>query len=218
MHTNCQFITVSHWNFSKVSVRKRRKVTHEWISKWALSSPSPPCKLNLRGDVFSKLPIMSSKQFSLKSVQNVGHAVHKAALCYPLTAVMISTIPLQSVCISFFLVSLVFPSLLPFFFSSLSFSLSLQTQTKLEHAHIRQLEQSLLLEKSRAESLQKDLEKRRVKSTSSFPVATVCVVLWLFASFVDIDGTAQSYATKLTYTQPRGAINTNSSESRLTVY
>uniref|UniRef100_A0A3Q1AP12 CAP-Gly domain-containing protein n=1 Tax=Amphiprion ocellaris TaxID=80972 RepID=A0A3Q1AP12_AMPOC len=37
----------------------------------------------------------------------------------------------------------------------------LETQTKLEHAHIRQLEQSLLLEKSRAEELQKELEKRR---------------------------------------------------------
>ncbi|XP_071375980.1 CAP-Gly domain-containing linker protein 2 [Centroberyx affinis] len=37
----------------------------------------------------------------------------------------------------------------------------LETQTKLEHAHIRQLEQSLLLEKSRAEALQKDLEKKR---------------------------------------------------------
>uniref|UniRef100_A0A8C4H9F6 CAP-Gly domain-containing protein n=1 Tax=Dicentrarchus labrax TaxID=13489 RepID=A0A8C4H9F6_DICLA len=37
----------------------------------------------------------------------------------------------------------------------------LETQTKLEHAHIRQLEQCLLLEKSRVETLQKDLEKRR---------------------------------------------------------
>ncbi|XP_028277553.1 CAP-Gly domain-containing linker protein 2 isoform X1 [Parambassis ranga] len=37
----------------------------------------------------------------------------------------------------------------------------LETQTKLEHAHIRQLEKSLLLEKSRAGALQKDLEKRR---------------------------------------------------------
>ncbi|XP_033505132.1 CAP-Gly domain-containing linker protein 2 isoform X1 [Epinephelus lanceolatus] len=37
----------------------------------------------------------------------------------------------------------------------------LETQRKLERAHIRQLEQSLLLEKSRAELLQKDLEKRR---------------------------------------------------------
>uniref|UniRef100_A0A667XDA2 CAP-Gly domain containing linker protein 2 n=1 Tax=Myripristis murdjan TaxID=586833 RepID=A0A667XDA2_9TELE len=37
----------------------------------------------------------------------------------------------------------------------------LETQTKLEHAHIRQLEQSLLLEKSRAEALQKELEKKR---------------------------------------------------------
>ncbi|KAG8008497.1 CAP-Gly domain-containing linker protein 2, partial [Nibea albiflora] len=37
----------------------------------------------------------------------------------------------------------------------------LETQTKLEHAHIRQLEQSLFLEKSRAEMLQKELEKRR---------------------------------------------------------
>ncbi|XP_076606271.1 CAP-Gly domain-containing linker protein 2 isoform X2 [Chaetodon auriga] len=37
----------------------------------------------------------------------------------------------------------------------------LESQKKLEHAHIRQLEQSLLLEKSRAERLQKDLEKRR---------------------------------------------------------
>ncbi|XP_062288456.1 CAP-Gly domain-containing linker protein 2 [Scomber scombrus] len=37
----------------------------------------------------------------------------------------------------------------------------LETQTKMEHAHIRQLEQSLLLEKSRAEGLHKELEKRR---------------------------------------------------------
>ncbi|KAM3869003.1 CAP-Gly domain-containing linker protein 2 [Diretmus argenteus] len=37
----------------------------------------------------------------------------------------------------------------------------LETQTKLEHAHIRQLEQSLLLEKSRAETLHKELEKKR---------------------------------------------------------
>ncbi|KAM9846750.1 CAP-Gly domain-containing linker protein 2 [Aulostomus maculatus] len=37
----------------------------------------------------------------------------------------------------------------------------LETQTKLEHAHIRQLEQLLLAEKSRAEALQKELEKRR---------------------------------------------------------
>nr|XP_046267741.1 CAP-Gly domain-containing linker protein 2 isoform X1 [Scatophagus argus] len=37
----------------------------------------------------------------------------------------------------------------------------LETQTKLEHAHIRQLEQSLFLEKSRAEMLQKNLEKWR---------------------------------------------------------
>ncbi|KAM9347924.1 CAP-Gly domain-containing linker protein 2 [Symphorus nematophorus] len=37
----------------------------------------------------------------------------------------------------------------------------LETQTKLEHAHIRQLEQCLLYEKSRAETLQKELEKRR---------------------------------------------------------
>uniref|UniRef100_A0A8C6PQ93 CAP-Gly domain containing linker protein 2 n=1 Tax=Nothobranchius furzeri TaxID=105023 RepID=A0A8C6PQ93_NOTFU len=37
----------------------------------------------------------------------------------------------------------------------------LETQTKLEHAHIRQLEQSLLLEKSSAETLQRELERRR---------------------------------------------------------
>ncbi|XP_032389765.1 CAP-Gly domain-containing linker protein 2 isoform X4 [Etheostoma spectabile] len=37
----------------------------------------------------------------------------------------------------------------------------LETQRKMERAHIRQLEQSLLLEKSRAEVLQKDLDKRR---------------------------------------------------------
>ncbi|XP_029304577.1 CAP-Gly domain-containing linker protein 2 isoform X2 [Cottoperca gobio] len=37
----------------------------------------------------------------------------------------------------------------------------LETQRKLERSHIRQLEQSLLLEKSRAEALHKDLEKRR---------------------------------------------------------
>ncbi|XP_069572085.1 CAP-Gly domain-containing linker protein 2 isoform X1 [Brachyistius frenatus] len=37
----------------------------------------------------------------------------------------------------------------------------LETQTKMEHAHIRQLERSLLLEKSRAVELQRQLEKRR---------------------------------------------------------
>ncbi|XP_067348183.1 CAP-Gly domain-containing linker protein 2 isoform X2 [Channa argus] len=37
----------------------------------------------------------------------------------------------------------------------------LETQTKLEHAHILQLERILLLEKSRAEALQKELERRR---------------------------------------------------------
>ncbi|XP_031729939.1 CAP-Gly domain-containing linker protein 2 isoform X2 [Anarrhichthys ocellatus] len=37
----------------------------------------------------------------------------------------------------------------------------LETQRKSERGHIRQLEQSLLLEKSRAEVLQRDLEKRR---------------------------------------------------------
>ncbi|KAI3373997.1 hypothetical protein L3Q82_022563, partial [Scortum barcoo] len=37
----------------------------------------------------------------------------------------------------------------------------LETQTKLEHAHIRQLEQSLLLEKSKAEALHRELERRR---------------------------------------------------------
>ncbi|XP_062261923.1 CAP-Gly domain-containing linker protein 2 isoform X1 [Platichthys flesus] len=37
----------------------------------------------------------------------------------------------------------------------------LETQTKMEHAHIRRLEQSLYLEKSRAEALHKDLERRR---------------------------------------------------------
>ncbi|XP_033969931.1 CAP-Gly domain-containing linker protein 2 isoform X2 [Trematomus bernacchii] len=37
----------------------------------------------------------------------------------------------------------------------------LETQRKMERAHIRQLEQSLLLEKSRAEGLHKDVEKRR---------------------------------------------------------
>ncbi|XP_035998677.1 CAP-Gly domain-containing linker protein 2 isoform X4 [Fundulus heteroclitus] len=37
----------------------------------------------------------------------------------------------------------------------------LETQTKLEHAHIRQLEQSLLLEQSRAEALLKELQRRR---------------------------------------------------------
>ncbi|KAJ8275836.1 hypothetical protein COCON_G00075880 [Conger conger] len=37
----------------------------------------------------------------------------------------------------------------------------LETQTKLEHARIRQLEQSLLLEKSKAEKLLKELEEKR---------------------------------------------------------
>ncbi|KAL4660577.1 CAP-Gly domain-containing linker protein 2 isoform X1 [Arapaima gigas] len=37
----------------------------------------------------------------------------------------------------------------------------LETQTKLEHARIRQLEQTLLLEKSKAEKLQRELEEKR---------------------------------------------------------
>lgn len=50
---------------------------------------------------------------------------------------------------------------------SLSFSRSLslslpQTQTELEHARIRQLEHSLLLEISKVESLQKELDEKRV--------------------------------------------------------
>ncbi|KAG7280136.1 hypothetical protein CRUP_003763 [Coryphaenoides rupestris] len=41
-----------------------------------------------------------------------------------------------------------------------------QTQTKLEHAHIKELEQSLLFEKTKAERLQRDLEDTRVATVS----------------------------------------------------
>ncbi|XP_064793333.1 CAP-Gly domain-containing linker protein 1 isoform X6 [Oncorhynchus masou masou] len=42
----------------------------------------------------------------------------------------------------------------------------LETQTKLEHAHIKELEQSLLFEKTKAEKLQKELEDTRVATVS----------------------------------------------------
>ncbi|CAL8318295.1 unnamed protein product [Lota lota] len=42
----------------------------------------------------------------------------------------------------------------------------LETQTKLEHAHIKELEQSLLFEKTKAERLQRDLEDNRVATVS----------------------------------------------------
>uniref|UniRef100_A0A6Q2Z8W5 CAP-Gly domain-containing protein n=1 Tax=Esox lucius TaxID=8010 RepID=A0A6Q2Z8W5_ESOLU len=42
----------------------------------------------------------------------------------------------------------------------------LETQTKLEHAHIKELEQSLLFEKTKAEKLQRDLEDTRVATVS----------------------------------------------------
>ncbi|KAM6976223.1 CAP-Gly domain-containing linker protein 1 [Tautogolabrus adspersus] len=42
----------------------------------------------------------------------------------------------------------------------------LETQTRLEHAHIKELEQSLLFEKTKAEKLQRDLEDTRVATVS----------------------------------------------------
>ncbi|CAL8278227.1 unnamed protein product [Merluccius merluccius] len=42
----------------------------------------------------------------------------------------------------------------------------LETQTKLEHAHIKELEQSLLFEKTKADRLQRDLEDTRVATVS----------------------------------------------------
>ncbi|CDQ79104.1 unnamed protein product [Oncorhynchus mykiss] len=42
----------------------------------------------------------------------------------------------------------------------------LETQTKLEHAHIKELEQSLLFEKTKADKLQRDLEDTRVATVS----------------------------------------------------
>ena len=50
-----------------------------------------------------------------------------------------------------------FPSPLFFFFSVCD-----QTQTQLEHARIRELEQSLLFEKAQAEKLLRELEDTRV--------------------------------------------------------
>ncbi|XP_035035287.2 CAP-Gly domain-containing linker protein 2 isoform X4 [Hippoglossus stenolepis] len=50
----------------------------------------------------------------------------------------------------------------------------LETQTKMEHAHIRRLEQSLYLEKSRAEALHKDLERRRVLPLCSDGCSSLC--------------------------------------------
>ncbi|XP_062418124.1 CAP-Gly domain-containing linker protein 1 isoform X4 [Pungitius pungitius] len=42
----------------------------------------------------------------------------------------------------------------------------LETQTRLEHAHIKELEQSLLFEKTKAEKLQRELEDHRVATVS----------------------------------------------------
>ncbi|XP_061589824.1 CAP-Gly domain-containing linker protein 1 isoform X2 [Cololabis saira] len=42
----------------------------------------------------------------------------------------------------------------------------LETQTRLEHAHIKELEQSLFFEKTKAEKLQRDLEDARVATVS----------------------------------------------------
>ncbi|XP_071060524.1 CAP-Gly domain-containing linker protein 1 isoform X5 [Pseudochaenichthys georgianus] len=42
----------------------------------------------------------------------------------------------------------------------------LETQTRLEHAHIKELEQSLLFEKTKAEKLQRELEDNRVATVS----------------------------------------------------
>ncbi|XP_040915092.1 CAP-Gly domain-containing linker protein 1 isoform X1 [Toxotes jaculatrix] len=42
----------------------------------------------------------------------------------------------------------------------------LETQTRLEHAHVKELEQSLLFEKTKAEKLQRDLEDTRVATVS----------------------------------------------------
>ncbi|KAM8886319.1 CAP-Gly domain-containing linker protein 1 isoform 5-T17 [Spinachia spinachia] len=42
----------------------------------------------------------------------------------------------------------------------------LETQTRLEHAHIKELEQSLLFEKTKAEKLQRELEDNRVTTVS----------------------------------------------------
>ncbi|XP_037835376.1 CAP-Gly domain-containing linker protein 1 isoform X2 [Kryptolebias marmoratus] len=42
----------------------------------------------------------------------------------------------------------------------------LETQTRLEHVHIKELEQSLLFEKTKAEKLQRDLEDSRVATVS----------------------------------------------------
>nr|XP_004566987.1 CAP-Gly domain-containing linker protein 1 isoform X1 [Maylandia zebra]XP_004566988.1 CAP-Gly domain-containing linker protein 1 isoform X1 [Maylandia zebra]XP_004566989.1 CAP-Gly domain-containing linker protein 1 isoform X1 [Maylandia zebra] len=42
----------------------------------------------------------------------------------------------------------------------------LETQTRLEHVHIKELEQSLLFEKTKAEKLQRDLEDTRVATVS----------------------------------------------------
>ncbi|TMS03787.1 CAP-Gly domain-containing linker protein 1 [Larimichthys crocea] len=42
----------------------------------------------------------------------------------------------------------------------------LETQTRLEHAHIKELEQSLLFEKTKAEKLQRELEDTRVATVS----------------------------------------------------
>ncbi|KAK7895495.1 hypothetical protein WMY93_020820 [Mugilogobius chulae] len=42
----------------------------------------------------------------------------------------------------------------------------LETQTRLEHAHIKELEQSLLFEKTKADKLQRDLEDARVATVS----------------------------------------------------
>lgn len=75
-----------------------------------------------------------------------------------------------------------FLSLPPFPYSHLHcsfFPLCEQTQTQLEHARIRELEQSLLFEKAQAEKLLRELEDTRVMDPPLPCLQTACTALVL---------------------------------------
>lgn len=83
--------------------------------------------------------------------------------------------------------SLVLSCLLSFL-PLVSFLMCDQTQTQLEHARIRELEQSLLFEKTQAAKLLRELEESRVIHPTTFaapPHASQCLQIQLLAGYVD---------------------------------
>lgn len=76
-----------------------------------------------------------------------------------------------------------------------SFPLCDQTQTQLEHARIRELEQSLLFEKAQAEKLLRELEDTRVihchlpcLQNSACPTLMLVIPLWVSFWFMQLIG------------------------------